>query len=68
MKTNRQARLLLIDVRDGYTHTVNISNHKRQYFSKCGTYCRAHKLNIGQARWKRYYRLVKLLGYPETVK
>lgn len=55
MKTNRQARLLLIDVRDGYTHTVNISNHKRQYFSKCGTYCRIRKLRV------RYRRLVKIL-------
>lgn len=66
MKTNRQARLLLINVRDGYTHTVNISNHKRQYFSKCGTYCRNRKLNIGQARWARYRRLVKLLGTEEV--
>lgn len=46
MKTNRQARLLLIDISDGCTHTVNISNHKRQYFSKCGTYCSNRKLNI----------------------
>lgn len=47
MKTNRQARLLLINIHDGYTHSVNISNHKRQYFSKCGTYCRNRKNNIG---------------------
>lgn len=65
MKTNRQARLLLINVRDGYTHTVNISNHKRQHFSKYGTYCSNRKLNIGQARWARYRRLVKLLGTEE---
>lgn len=61
MKTNRQARLLLINVRDGYTHGVNISNRKRQYFSKCGTYCRNRKLNIGQARWARYRKWVKSL-------
>lgn len=61
MKTNRQARLLLININDGYTHPVNISNHKRQYFSKCGTYCRNRKLNIGQARWARYRRWVNSL-------
>lgn len=61
MKTNRQARLLLINIRDGYTHGVNISNHKRQYFSKCGTYCVNRKLNIGQARWARYRRWVNSL-------
>lgn len=65
MKTNRQARLMLINLRDG-SHTVNISNHKRQYFSKCGAYCSNRKLNIGQARWARYRRLVKLLGTEEV--
>ena len=66
MKTNRQVRLMLIDVRDGHTHGVNISNHKSQYFSKCGTYCRNRKMNIGQARWARYRRLIKLLGTEEV--
>lgn len=66
MKTNRQVRLMLIDVRDDYTHGVNISNHKRQYFSKCGIYCRNRKMNIGQARWARYRRLIKLLGTEEV--
>lgn len=61
MKTNRQARLLLIDVRDGCTQVVNISNHKRQYFSKCGTCCSNRKPNIGQARLARYRKWVKSL-------
>jgi len=67
MKTNRQARLLLMFLDDQHTHEINISNHKRQYYHPIlGVYCIDRKLNIGQARWARYRRLVKLLGTEEV--
>lgn len=59
MKTNRQARLMLVD-KYNPSSTVNISNHKTMFFGRT-VYCRNRKMNIGQARWARYRKWVKSL-------
>lgn len=64
MKTNRQVRLMLADKCNPPT-PVNISNHKTMFFGRT-MYCRNRKMNIGQARWARYRRLIKLLGTEEV--
>lgn len=64
MKKNRQVRLMLADKYNPFI-SVNISNRKTMFFGRT-TYCLNRKLNIGQARWARYRRLVKLLGTEEV--
>lgn len=59
MKTNRQVRLMLADKYNPFIG-VNISNHKTMFFGRT-VYCRNRKLNIGQARWKRYRKWVNSL-------
>lgn len=66
MKTNRQARLMLIRPFAPREQTVNISKRKRLHYFGGEYYCINRKLNIGQARWARYRRLVKLLGTEEV--
>jgi hypothetical protein len=61
MKTNRQARLLLIKPFAPREQKVNISNRKRLYYTGGQYYCVNRKLNIGQARWARYRKWVKSL-------
>lgn len=64
MKKNRQVRLMLADKYNPFIR-VNISNHKTMFFGRT-TYCLNRKFNIGQARWARYRRLIKLLGTEEV--
>lgn len=62
MKTNRQARLLLIRPFAPRKQTVNISKRKKLHYFGGVYYCINRKLNIGQARSVRYRKWVKSPG------
>lgn len=61
MKSNRHARLLLVDPYAIPEEKVNISKRKRQYFTPRGEYCTNRKPSINEARRNRYFKTAQKL-------